>query len=237
MQGLKLESKYFPQAEHLEYQLNMVGAKGSVKLSSKRSESAVDLKCQVLASLVFPAKKLVDSELTTKLEINSETKELQLLRHVDNDFKSESRRQMEIKSHGIETRYTKFDEERGFIEIPEGVSEPHVVDPLSAAFLARDKRLLVDQQAIEINLLVRTGFLQIRMTPFEKRNTSVEGFSSERAQTRVRLEQLSDGKLKGPYLSPDMEVWIDTETGVVTEITYHFLGNLGRAKLYLAKRA
>lgn len=233
MDVLRLDSKYFPNEESAEYTLKMIGAKGSVKLLTKKTADGVDVKAQILASLLFPQKKLVDSEITTRLEQKNHG--MELLRYVDNDFKSESRRQMEIKNHGIETRYTKFDEERGFIELPQGMKISDLVDPLSAPFLARDKRLLDSDKPMQMNILVRTGVLTIRLSPTAKRTSAVEGLGEGREQVRTQIELISDGQVKGPYLSPDLEIWLDRELGVITEIAYPFLGNLGKAALLLEK--
>ncbi len=235
MKFLSLETQYFPAHERLEYGLKMIGAKGSVIVTTKKTNESLDIKCQVLGSLLFPPKKLVDSELTSRLEINSKTQKLEFLRHVDNDFKSESRRQMEIKNHGIETRYTKFDEERGFIDLPEGIGVADLADPLSAAFLIRDKNFLKSEKSFTMNVLVRTGVLNVRITPSEKRRQVVAGFDAERTQIRVGVELISKSQIKGPYLSPELEVWLDQETGIVVELGYPFLGSLGRATLLLQK--
>lgn len=236
MKALKIESYFFPENEHLLYELNLLGAKGSIQINTKKESQAIEIRCLLLASLVFPPKKLVDSQITTRIEADADAQSFVLKKYIDQDYKSEVRRSLEIKKHGIETRYTKFDEERGFIELPKNLILPEIVDPLSVPFLIRGPEFLKNKEPRVLNLLTRTGIVKVLLTPGEEKKEIIEALAGERNLVRVTAQSDAVDKMKGPYLSPDLELWFDLETGLVAEIAYPFLANLGKASLKLKEK-
>lgn len=236
MEALKILPDLFPVSESLFYELRLLGAKGSLELNTKKEDRAIEIKCQLLASLLFPPKKLVDSQITTRIEADPESQVFTLKKYTDQDYKSEVRRSLEIKKHGIETRYTKFDEERGFIELPKNLILPEIVDPLSVPFLIRGPEFLKNKEPRVLNLLTRTGIVKVLLTPGEEKKEIIEALAGERNLVRVTAQSDAVDKMKGPYLSPDLELWFDLETGLVAEIAYPFLANLGKASLKLKEK-
>lgn len=231
----RLETKLFPQKEELDYVLHTFGAKGSLRIVTERLPAGVKINCQLLASLQFPPKKLVDNEMTAVLE-NESDNELKLVNYTDKDYKMESRRTLELKRHGIETRFVKFEEERGYVDYPAEAQVSEIADPLSVIYLARQPDFLKSMTPISVRFLVRSGVLNLKIKPIEEKNSYSSIFSQERGQVRVVFESEDQNLLKGPYFSKDLKIWLDKETGVVTEVSYPFLGNLGKATLLLEKR-
>ena len=232
---LQLSDQLFPQTEVLSYQLKMLGAKGSLQIRSEKAAGGVDLRCQILASLILPPKKLVDSDLASRLEPSADGV-LQLVRHTDNDFKSESRRTLELKAHSIETRYKKFEEERGFIDYPQGVSLNAILDPLSAAYMVRDPEFLSRKDEVLGRILIRSGVLEVLFRVIDERDAEVPAMGAIKKQIRIEADKISGDELKGPYLSKALEIWLDAGTGIITEINYPLFGNFGRVSLVLDKR-
>lgn len=236
MQPLALEPKLFPAEETLLYELKMIGAKGSVRLQAKSSQTLVELKCQILGSLLLPPKKIIDNEIYSRLEVTAEGG-LRLTNYIDNDYKSEARRTLEIKKNLIESKYIKFEEERGYLDYPQNIAESELADPLSVLYVARRPEILKNGEKASVRILLRSGVVEIGLQMGSVKRQDVEALGANRELIRVSLQKISGEQVKGPYLSEDMQIWLDRETGIVAEISYPFLGAFGKATLLLTGRA
>ncbi|MBN8568942.1 MAG: hypothetical protein J0M18_04880 [Ignavibacteria bacterium] len=222
---LKLHDSFLPENESLHYRLEMFGAKGSVKLNWEKKGDSATLKCQALASLILPAKKLVDSEMVSTLQKDGDGF-WRLIKHVDSDFKTEIKRQFELKEKLIETKYIKFDEERGYLEYPENSSVDSIFDPILALYLLRDPVLQKENQTGLVKVLLRTGILELKCSlsnesPFKTLSVKVvEG-------------QNTGVKVKEPFLSAGSQILVDGKSGIIKEITYPLIGRFGKLTLRL----
>lgn len=218
---LKLHDSFLPQKERLEYRLEMFGAKGSVVLEWEKTDTLATLKCQVLASLVLPPKKLVDSEMTSYLH-KQEDGHWKLVKHLDNDFKTEIKRHFELKEKLIETKYIKFDEERGYIDYPESSAIDSIFDPLLAIYLLRNPELQRESKIGTARVLLRTGILDLSCT-----------LADTETYQLLSVKSIGGVKARDPFLSPDARVVLDASTGIITEITYPMIGKFGKLRLKL----
>lgn len=220
MQFLKLNTQHLPESESLEYRLEMLGAKGGVRLNWKVSGDQAELRCEAFASLSLPPKKLVDSHMVSTLG-RTENGDWKLLRFTDTDFKSEARRHFELKDKLIETKHVKFEEERGFIDYPKDEAREAIYDPILALYLLRNPVFLQEQRAARVRVLSRQGILDVEC------NLRDQG-----SLQQLTFRALNETHVSSPLLSANSKVMIDPRTGIVEEIQYHLMGPLGKIGLY-----
>ena len=238
---LTLKSDLFPASEKLIYTLKVFGAKGTASIQVKKGTEGLEIRCHLLASLQLPPKKILDSEVVSKLGFSRGSsggdQGLVLCLYTDHDYKLESRRTMELKDHGIETRFMKIEEERGYLEYPSALSTSQIVDPLSALYLARDKDFLKSAKDGTLHLLTKSGVSEVKMRMSGERVTSCPVLGATRDQVLLRFESSSPTVTKAKaYFENGLEVWIDRQTGVVAEISYPFFGTFGKASVVLTER-
>ena len=239
--ALTLKSDLFPISEKLIYTLKVFGAKGTASILAKKGFEGLEIRCHLLASLQIPPKKILDSEVVSKLGFSKQDpsgdQSLVLSRYTDHDYKLESRRTMELKDHGIETRVMKIEEERGYLEYPAQIGVSQIVDPLSALYLARDKDFLNAAKEGTLHLLTKSGVSEVRVRISDERVVSCPVLGASRGQILLRLKSHSPTETKAKaYFENGLEIWIDRETGIVSEISYPFFGTFGRATVVLTER-
>lgn len=220
MRFLRLNAQHLPEQESLEYRLEMLGAKGGVRLHWKAEGDMAELRCEAFASLSLPPKKLVDSQMVSILQ-RSDNGDWKLLRFTDTDFKSEARRHFELKEKLIETKHVKFEEERGFIDYPKDEASEAIYDPILALYLLRDPLFLSEQKAARVRVLSRQGLLDVECTLEDQGNLQQLKFRPSGSTMPV-----------SPLLTANSKVLIHPQTGIVEEIQFPLLGPLGKIVLY-----
>lgn len=222
---LKLRDVFLPASETLEYRLDMLGAKGSVRLHWEKRGKQAELRCEVLASLLLPPKKLVDSHMVSTMEL-VEGDVWKLVKYSDNDFKTESRRQFELKERLIETRHIKFEEERGYLDYPAGIDPATILDPLLSLYTIRDPEFLKSGEWHEAKVLTRNGVLVFDCSTIK-----------EGAALRLNVHPKEGSAMVGQIFSSSARIEVEPSTGVITEIIYPLLGAFGKLGLKLVARS